>query len=135
MSNKMDPAQYRKLMESLALKGTKKENRRKYKTIIQELGEREITLSDIAQKVKLPGLMEMLGNNVMTLDDLTVLRMYARAIETGDVKAAEFLRDTAGEKPTTQVELTQPVSPLAEMSKEDLVTLAEVFKEMKGDDE
>lgn len=132
---KMDPAQYRKLMETLALKGTKKENQRKYKTIIQELGEREITLSDIAEHNKLPGLMEMVGDKTMTLSDLAMLQVYAKIILTGDIKAAEFLRDTVGEKPTTQVELSQQASPLTEMSKEDLVVLAEAFKDMKGEDE
>ena len=88
-----------KAMEAHALLGTKTQRRKKYKEIIKELGQRNITFQDIANDIsdspKYKGFLDMLKSTPgFTFDDVVILQQYARAITDGDTKAATFLRDT-----------------------------------------
>lgn len=118
-------------MEALNAKFTKKEARKKYSEIVKELGERHITLSDIDNNFngKERGFIDMLNNTSMTMDDVLVLQQYAKAILHQDTRAAEFLRDTAGEKPSTQVDLSATTEGgLSKMSLEELKELRDLLK-------
>lgn len=122
---------YNKQMEALNAKFTKKEARKKYSEIVKELGERHITLSDIDNNFsgKERGFIDMLNNTSMTMDDVLVLQQYAKAILHQDTRAAEFLRDTAGEKPSTQVDLSATTEGgLSKMSLEELKELRDLLK-------
>ena len=55
---------------------------------------------------------------------MVVLRQYAEAIVNGSTKAAEFLRDTAGEKPATNIDVTdERQSGIRQMSDDELKAL------------
>lgn len=125
---------YNSLRESLNLKGTKKERRRKYKQIISELGIRNITMEDIAKGLgdKEPGFINMMHETDMTLDEAVVLQQYAKAIINQDTRAAEFLRDSVGEKPSQQLDINSTdESGLSKMSYEELIEFRDLLKSKK----
>ena len=120
---------YNKLREANALKGSAKTRRKKYRDIIKELGECNISLSDIANGKKTDGFLYLLDKNGATFDEMVVLQQYSKAIIDRDTKSAEFLRDSAGEKPSTQVDLTtKDESGLSKMSLEELKELRDLLK-------
>lgn len=121
--------------ENLAFFGTKKQQHKKWKNVVKELSDREITLGDIADENS-PAqytLRAIAQENHLTLGELVVLRQYAEAIH-GSTKSAEFLRDTMGEKPSNDVNLTTTQSPLASLSDEELHSLLESLKADNVDD-
>lgn len=122
---------YNKRMEKLNLLGTPKQRRKKYREIVKEMGQRNITLTDIASGLgdKKKGFLDMMDKTGMTMDEATILQQYSKAIINQDTKAAEFLRDTAGEKPSTQVDLTtKDESGISKMSLEELIELRDLLK-------
>lgn len=124
---------YNKMREAQALKGDKKARRRKYKDIIKELGECQISLGDIASGKKTDGFLYLLDKNGATFDEMVVLQQYSKAIIDRDTKSAEFLRDSVGEKPSTQVDLTaKDESGISQMSLDELKELRELLKKQKG---
>lgn len=121
------------MREANALKGSSKARRKKYRDIIKDMGDCEITLADISKGEKLDGLAYLLDKNGATLDEYVVLQQYSNAIYDRSTKAAEFLRDTAGEKPSTQVDLNGSVETgLSTMSTEELIELRDLLKQQKG---
>lgn len=122
---------YNKMMEKQNLVGTAKQRRKKYKKIIEEMGVRNITLDDITNRLdkKKPGIIDMMNETEMTFDELVVLQQYGNAILNGDTRSAEFLRDSVGEKPSTQLDVTSTdESGLSKMSYEELVELRDLLK-------
>ena len=120
--------------ENLAFFGTKKQQHKKWKNVVKELSDREITLGDIADENS-PAqytLRAIAQENHLTLGELVVLRQYAEAIH-GSTKSAEFLRDTMGEKPSNDVNLNTTQSPLASLSDEELHSLLESLKSTDND--
>lgn len=125
---------YNKRMEKLNLVGSAKQRRKKYKDIVKELGAREITLADIAAdnfNGKTKGFLDMMDETGMTMDEAVVMQQYAKAIIDKDTKSAEFIRDTAGEKPSTQLDMTMDGGGLSKMSLEELLELRDLLKEQK----
>lgn len=95
-------------MERMSRLGTPTQKRKKYRTIVKELGSRGITLNDIKEENfngKGHGFLEMMDETGMTFDEVVVLQQYAKAIINQDTKAAEFLRDSVGDKPSTNVNM------------------------------
>ena len=127
---------YNKRMEQLNLQGTKKQRRKKYAHIIKEMGVRNITLEDIANGLgdKEKGFLDMMNKTGMTMDETVVLQQYAKAIIHQDTRSAEFLRDTAGEKPSTQIDLTSDEGGLSKMSLEELKELKALLQEFKKEE-
>lgn len=124
---------YNKMREANALKAAHKANRRKYKDIIKELGKCQISLEDIASGKKTEGFLYLLDENGATFDEMVVLQQYSKAIVDRDTKSAEFLRDSVGEKPSTQVDLTtKDESGLSQMSLEELREFRDMLKKQKG---
>ena len=127
---------YNKLREAQALKANAKTRKKKYKDIIRELGECQISLKDIANGKKLDGFMYLLDKNGATLDEYVVLQQYSKAIVDRDTKSAEFLRDSSGQKPSTQVDLNDNRnSGLSEMSTEELREMVTLLKKQANKDE
>lgn len=81
-----------------------KKRKKDIKTICNEL--LNISALDIAQDVLNADLVEKLKNNDIdiTLYDLVVIKQIENAIDKGSVKSAEFLRDSAGDKPTDKIQ-------------------------------
>ena len=127
---------YNKRMEQLNLQGTKKQRRKKYAQIVKDMGERSITLEDIAGGLgdKEKGFLDMMDKNGMTMNEAVVLQQYAKAIINQDTRSAEFLRDTAGEKPSTQIDLTSDEGGLSKMSLEELKELKALLQEHKKEE-
>ena len=123
-------------MEQLNLQGTKKQRRKKYAQIVKDMGERSITLEDIAGGLgdKEKGFLDMMDKNGMTMNEAVVLQQYAKAIINQDTRSAEFLRDTAGEKPSTQIDLTSDEGGLSKMSLEELKELKALLQEHKKEE-
>lgn len=103
--------------------------KRRWRELTKELGERKITMANIALNEKEVGLDEFFKENEVSLKEAVILRQYARAVVTGDVRSAEFLRDTSGEKPTTELSVQEHRSPLSELSLDELKLLIKHFKE------
>ncbi len=118
-------------LENLNFYGNKKQQHKKWRNIARELSDRHISLTDIAdsESPKQKGLLQIAEQEDMTLGDLTLLRQYSEAIINGSTKAAEFIRDTMGEKPSTQLDLNNmDESGISQMSLEELVELKELLK-------
>lgn len=125
---------YNALREKNNRLGNKKERRRRYKEIIKDMGSRCISLEDIALGNKEPGFLDMAKEHEMTMDEMVVLQQYANAIIDRSTKAAEFLRDSAGEAPKNVVEVADNSSGLSKMSLEELLELKEALKGLKKED-
>ena len=54
-----------------------------------------------------------LGNDI-TMQDVLTARMIQEVLENGNTKAIEFLRDTSGQKPTTELEINADVVTAAD---------------------
>ena len=122
---------YNKRMEQLNLNGNKKQRRKKYAHIIKEMGVRNITLEDVANGLgdKEKGFLDMMDKTGMTMDETVVLQQYAKAIIHQDTRSAEFLRDTAGEKPSTQLDVNDVSdNGLSKMTIEELKELRDLLK-------
>lgn len=107
-----------------ALNGVVSEqSKRHWRTLTQELGDRKLKVSDLADLgVHSQDIIDLLASDddYITLSELVVLGQYKEAIVTGNTKAATFLRDTAGYKPATDVTVEQKRDGLAAMSDEEL---------------
>ena len=77
------------------------------------------------------GLRQVLDDHKATLNDLVILQQFGKAILESDTRAAEFLRDTAGEKPSTQLDVNTTSNPIANLSETDLAELVEGLRAMK----
>lgn len=130
----MKPEQYRALMETLNMKGTVKENDKKYKEVARRLGNMKFTLASLNDGEQLGRLMSLVDDGTMDLDDLLMLSQFDKAITKQDTRAAEFIRDTRGEKPSTQLEVTENKSALSSLSEEQLHALMGIFT-VEGDDD
>lgn len=116
--------------EKKAILGTKTQKRKKYRQLVKEMGQRNITLKDIALGEKEKGFLEMVKETELTMDEVMILQQYSKAIVDRDTKAAEFLRDTAGEKPSTQIELSDDDNGLSRMSLEELRAMKESLEKL-----
>lgn len=128
MQKRVNQRALNRSLEANAILGTKAQRRKKYKDIIKELGQRNITFADIAndfsESPKYKGFLDMLNNTPnFTFDDVVILQQYARAITDGDTKAATFLRDTAEGSPKQQIDLTSDKTGLSQLSYEELLSL------------
>lgn len=128
----MNIQSYNSKRERLAQVGTPTQVKKKMKQIAQELGERKITLKDIASKDfggKSRGFVDMMDKTGMTMDEVVLLQAYSKAIIDRDIKAAEFIRDTKGEKPSTTVDMSlHDKSPIEQMSDEELLQYKELLE-------
>jgi hypothetical protein len=84
----------------------------------------------LAKSNVLPELLEQVNLDDISLTDLVMLSQAAKAIEDGDTKAAVFLRDSAGCKPTDKVpQKTGNIGDLTDDELEFLLAHAEVVDE------
>ena len=129
-------SKYNRMREANALKANAKSRRKTYKNIIKELGECQISLEDIAKGNKNEGFLYLLDKNGATFDEMVVLQQYSKAIIDRDTKSAEFLRDSAGQKPSTQVDLNDGRnSGLASLSDDELREMLALLKKQNNDAE
>lgn len=129
----MNNKQYNATRERIARNGTPTQVKKKMRQIAIELGARNITLQNIAQQDfggKSRGFIDMMEETEMTLDDVVVLQQYAKAIINQDTKAAEFIRDTKGEKPATTVDMSvDNKSPIEKMDDKELAEYKRLLKD------
>ena len=129
----MNNKQYNSTRERIARQGTPTQVKKKMKQIAQELGARHITLQDIATQDfngKSRGFIDMMDATGMTMDDVVMLQAYSKAIIDRDIKAAEFIRDTKGEKPATTVDMNvDNKSPIETMSDKELAEYKKLLKD------
>lgn len=129
MNNKL----YNSQRERIARQGTPTTVKKKMKQIAIELGARNITLQNIADQDfggKSRGFIDMMEETEMTLDDVVILQQYAKAIINQDTKAAEFIRDTKGEKPATTVDMSvDNKSPIEKMDDKELAEYKRLLKD------
>lgn len=129
--DKIQQRAYNKRMEKQNLIGTKAERRRKYKEIVKDIGELGLDFSKIYgdEKQNLQ-FLELVEKNGLTLNEAMILQQYSKAILDRDTRAAEFLRDTAGEKPSMNIEVNDNKG-LSEMSLEELRELKDLLQAQK----
>lgn len=129
----MDNKRYNTTRERIARNGTPTTVKKKMKQIAIELGARNITLQNIADQDfggKSRGFIDMMEETEMTLDDVVILQQYAKAIINQDTKAAEFIRDTKGEKPATTVDMSvDNKSPIEKMDDKELAEYKRLLKD------
>lgn len=129
----MNNKQYNATRERIARNGTPTQVKKKMKQIAIELGARNITLQNIADQDfggKSRGFIDMMEETEMTLDDVVILQQYAKAIINQDTKAAEFIRDTKGEKPATTVDMSvDNKSPIEKMDDKELAEYKRLLKD------
>lgn len=126
---------YNRIRETMALKANNKSRKKRFKNIIEELGDCQISLKDIANGDKTDGFLYLLDKNGATFDEMVVLQQYSKAIIERDTKSAEFLRDSSGQKPSTTVDLNDNRSGLSQMSIEELEEMRDLMKKQVNKDE
>lgn len=128
----MNNKHYNTVRERIARQGTPTQVKKKMKQIALEMGERGITLQDVATKDfggKSRGFIDMMDKTGMTMDEVVMLQAYSKAIIDRDIKAAEFIRDTKGEKPATTVDMSvSDKSPIEQMSDEELKNFKDLLQ-------
>ena len=102
-------------------------SQRHYRTIVRELSDRQIPLNLLSDESKAKGLAQMLEEDVLSLSELVILGQFAKAIDDSDTRAAEFLRDTAGYKPQTDVTVEHKTQGLASLTDTQLLTLLQAL--------
>ena len=105
---------------------------RHYRTIVRELSDRQIPLNLLSDESRAKGLAQMLEEDVCTLSELVILGQFAKAIDDSDTRAAEFLRDTAGYKPQTDVTVEHKTQGLASLTDAQLLTLLQALNPEQG---
>lgn len=76
---------------------------RSMQDIAKWLGKMTLTKGEILDPEEIKDLEKAKAVN-MTVDEAMMLAQYQKAL-AGDTKAAEFIRDTAGEKPKDEIEV------------------------------
>lgn len=107
-------------------------SQRHYRTIVRELSDRQIPLNLLSDESKAKGLAQMLEEDVLSLSELVILGQFAKAIDDSDTRAAEFLRDTAGYKPQTDVTVEHKTQGLASLTDTQLLTLLQALNPEQG---
>lgn len=107
---------------------------RHYRTIVRELSDRQIPLNLLSDASRAKGLAQMLEEDVCTLSELVILGQFAKAIDDSDTRAAEFLRDTAGYKPQTDVTVEHKTQGLASLTDTQLLTLLQALNPEQSDE-
>lgn len=100
--------------------GTKQQLKKRLRNIAIELGNSKIDLSMIAEGTKNKEFLDALDSANATYFDAMMMQQMAKAIVDADTKAAEFIRDTAGEKPSMQVDMNDTSKGLSQMSTEEI---------------
>ncbi len=102
--------------------GIKSAEKRREKKSFQErakwLLELPVSKDKIKDDTKIKSISEMINSNSDVATEI-LIAIYKKA-KFGDVKAAEFLRDTAGFQPVQKQEVKQEINPLSDISTEDL---------------
>lgn len=80
----------------------KRKEKKRIKDITSEL--LNMKADDIAENVLNTELAEKIKETDITLYDLIVAKQIEVALTSGNVKSAEFLRDSNGDKPTDKIE-------------------------------
>lgn len=109
-------------------------SQRHYRTIVRELSDRQIPLNLLSDESKAKGLAQMLEEDVLSLSELVILGQFAKAIDDSDTRAAEFLRDTAGYKPQTDVTVEHKTQGLASLTDTQLLTLLQALNPEQSDE-
>ena len=109
-------------------------SQRHYRTIVRELSDRQIPLNLLSDESKAKGLAQMLEEDVLSLSELVILGQFAKAIDDSDTRAAEFLRDTAGYKPQTDVTVEHKTQGLASLTDAQLLTLLQALNPEQSDE-
>lgn len=109
-------------------------SQRHYRTIVRELSDRQIPLNLLSDESKAKGLAQMLEEDVCSLSELVILGQFAKAIDDSDTRAAEFLRDTAGYKPQTDVTVEHKTRGLASLTDTQLLTLLQALNPEQSDE-
>lgn len=88
----------------------------------------------LSDESKAKGLAQMLEEDVCSLSELVILGQFAKAIDYSDTRAAEFLRDTAGYKPQTDVTVDHKTQGLASLTDTQLLTLLQALNPEQSDE-
>ena len=107
---------------------SKREVHKKWKTIARELSDLNMSYADLANMSnEKPALAYAIAQkNKVTTGEMILLRQIYKAIEDGDTRAAEFLRDTMGENPKQIVEVQK--STISRMTDEEIEQALEDLK-------
>lgn len=107
---------------------SKREVHKKWKIIARELSDLNMSYADLANMSnEKPALAYAIAQkNKVTTGEMILLRQIYKAIEDGDTRAAEFLRDTMGENPKQIVEVQK--STISQMTDEEIEQALEDLK-------
>lgn len=98
--------------------GKKRREKKAMKETLETLLSMTLKEGASADIDKIQSIATLNGKNI-TVQEAIMLKQLQKAIK-GDTKAAQFIRDTSGNKPIEGVEISGQVNPLAGMTTEDL---------------
>jgi len=105
--------------------------KRKLKELANEMFDRQITWEDIENNEKTKGVADMLQKTGTTYAELALAQQMYRAAYKADLKSLEFLRDTAGQKPTEKIEQTVKNNDYDSIPLGELERRLELYKELE----
>lgn len=97
--------------------GASRRKKKAMKDIITMMGKQDAPPSVLAKLIQL-GMLEQ--DEICSMDEALVLAQYGKAL-AGNTRAAEFIRDTNGQKPKDEIEIsdiTRETSKLDELLKQ-----------------
>ena len=99
---------------------SKKALHKKWRAISQELSDMHLSMADIdIVTSSKPHIAKLLADkHNVTMGEMVLIRQYYKAMEDGDTRAAEFIRDTMGENPKQVVEVQR--STISQMTDEEI---------------
>lgn len=106
-------------LEIKNLLGSKTQQKKRLRDLVRELGNYHVILEDLANAPN-QEFFKALDSANATYFEAMIMQQFAKAIVNADTRAAEFLRDTAGEKPTTSVDVFDSNKALSQMSTQEL---------------
>lgn len=104
-------------------------NRKTFRELVQRIGSMQATK---AEQQKILETFPDADPDEITKNLMLIASMFNQGIYRGNVKAASFIRDTAGEKPATTIDgtlTTQKVFVTEKEEKEALAHIAEVIED------
>lgn len=69
----------------------------------------------------------------LTFADVMNLQAYVEAINNGNIRAMEYIRDTTGEKPSLQLDMNDTTKGLSAMTTEEIEAHLEELKKQSAD--
>lgn len=119
--------------------GSQAQSKRRLRAGLKALAEMQFPVETLTSSHKDREFYKAMDTAGLTFADVMNLQAYVEAINNGNIRAMEYIRDTSGEKPSLQLDMNDTTKGLSNMTTEeieahlaDLKAQSAVFEEDKN---